>query len=129
MLETFNIDEEFRTLIPPLTIDEFELLEANIVEKGVVIQPLTIWNNTIVDGHNRYKILQKYPDIKYETYQRLFENRYEAMAWICKNQLGRRNLSAAQKTILMGRRYQAEKDSHGASNGFRGNQHAKVVTH
>lgn len=29
--------------------------------------------------------------------------------WICKNQLGRRNLTDAQKTYLIGRQYEAQK--------------------
>ena len=65
---------------------------------------------------------------KYRVEEKTFENRYEAISWICLNQLGRRNLSAAQKTILMGRRYQAEKDAHGAGEGFRGNQYTDLVS-
>ena len=52
-----------------------------------------------------------------------FENRYEAISWICLNQLGRRNLTSAQKSILIGRRYKAEKQKR----EFRINQHVKNV--
>lgn len=40
-------------------------------------------------------------------------NRYEALSWICKNQLGRRNLTPQQKKYLIGERYDAEKKAHG----------------
>ena len=30
-------------------------------------------------------------------------NKYEALAWICKNQLGRRNLSPERKKLLLGK--------------------------
>ena len=35
--------------------------------------------------------------------------REEAIAWICSNQLGRRNISEATRQYLIGKRYQAEK--------------------
>ena len=42
-----------------------------------------------------------------------FESREEVLAWICKNQLGRRNLTPEQKLFLIGKQYEAEKSSHG----------------
>ena len=45
--------------------------------------------------------------------------REEALAWICKNQLGRRNLTPEQKKFLMGKQYSSEK----CTEAFRGNQH------
>jgi len=42
-----------------------------------------------------------------------FESRKEVLAWICKNQLGRRNLTPEQKYYLMGKQYAAEKAAHG----------------
>ena len=68
-----------------------------------------MWNNTLVDGHNRYAILQKHPEIYFSTMPLRFENREEAIAWICRNQLGRRNLSPEQKRYLLGKQYEAEK--------------------
>lgn len=38
-----------------------------------------------------------------------FTDRYEAIVWICENQLSRRNLTDAQKTYLIGRQYEAQK--------------------
>lgn len=107
------IDEEFESVIPPLSDDEFKLLEESILQEGEVYHPLVVWNNNIVDGHHRYKILKEHPEIKYRIAEREFENRYEAISWICLNQLGRRNLSSAQRKMLLGRRYNAEKMAHG----------------
>ena len=121
------IDEEFESVIPPLTNEEFELLKESVLNDGEVYHPLVVWNNIIVDGHHRYKILKEHPEVKYRIKERAFENRYEAISWICLNQLGRRNLNDAQKKMLIGRRYKAEKASLGASDGFRGNQHRKLV--
>ena len=58
-----KIDPEFQSQIPPLTDDEFKQLEENILKEGKLLSPLIVWNNTLVDGHNRYAILQKHPEI------------------------------------------------------------------
>ena len=115
-----KIDPEFQSQIPPLTDDEFKQLEESILKEGKLISPLIVWNNTLVDGHNRYTILQKHPEICFSTMPLRFANREEALAWICKNQLGRRNLSPEQKRYLLGKQYEAEKK---AAKIFRGNQY------
>ena len=107
------IDPEFASKIPPLREEELKQLEENILADGVVINPLIVWNGVIVDGHNRYRILQQYPEIQFSTYEKAFSNQYEAIAWICKNQLGRRNLTPEQRKYLIGKQYEAEKQSNG----------------
>ena len=108
-----KIDPEFQNQIPPLTDDEYKQLEENILKEGKLLSPLIVWNNTLVDGHNRYAILQKHPEICFSTMPLRFESREEVLAWICKNQLGRRNLTPEQKLFLIGKQYEAEKSSHG----------------
>ena len=103
-----KIDPEFQSQIPPLTDDEFKQLEENILKEGKLLSPLIVWNNTLVDGHNRYTILQKHPEIYFSTMPLRFANREEALAWICKNQLGRRNLTPEQKKFLIGKQYSVE---------------------
>lgn len=112
-MDRLIIDPEFRDKIPPLTEDEFTLLEENILSDGAVFSPLIVWNNTILDGHNRYEIIQKHPELTYAVHSMSFANRFEALSWICKNQLGRRNLTPQQKKYLIGQRYEAEKMAHG----------------
>ena len=113
------IDPEFADKIPPLTEDEYRLLEENILADGKIISPLITWNGIIVDGHNRYRILQAHPEIPYETMEIEFSDRYAVIVWICRNQLGRRNLTDEQKKFLTGKRYEAEKKQ----NQWRGNQY------
>ena len=108
-----KIDSEFQSQIPPLTDDEFHQLEENILKEGKLISPLIVWGNTLVDGHNRYEIVQEHPEISFSTMPLPFESREEVLAWICKNQLGRRNLTPEQKYYLMGKQYEAEKAAHG----------------
>lgn len=117
-----RIDPEFASRIPPLTDDEFKQLEANILADGVVINPIIVWNGVIVDGHNRFQVIQNHPHIQFSTYEKCFGDKLEAIAWICKNQLGRRNLTPEQKKYLIGKQYEAEK----ALEPFKGNQYVTV---
>lgn len=123
-MDRLIIDPEFRDKIPPLTEDEFTLLEENILSDGAVFSPLIVWDGTILDGHNRYEIIQKHPELTYAVHKLSFANRYEALSWICKNQLGRRNLTPQQKKYLIGQRYEAEKMANG---GDRKSDQAKSV--
>lgn len=128
MTDTLKINPEFERLIPPLTQEEFELLKENILSENEIFTPIFTWNGYIIDGHHRYKILSEHKDIKYRVTEKDFENKYEAMSWICANQLGRRNLTKENKKYLIGKRYDAEKMAYGASDGFRGNRHTKLVS-
>ena len=101
-----KIDPEFQSQIPPLTDDEYNQLEENILKEGKLLSPLIVWNNTLVDGHNRYEIVQEHPEISFSTMPLPFESREEVLAWICKNQLGRRNLTPEQKKFLIGKQVQ-----------------------
>ena len=73
-----KIDPEFQNQIPPLTDDEYKQLEENILKEGKLLSPLIVWNNTLVDGHNRYAILQKHPEICFSTMPLRFESREES---------------------------------------------------
>ena len=117
-----QIDPEFESRIPPLTETEYRQLEENILAEGMVLMPIIVWNGTIIDGHNRYRIARAHPQIIYTVYEKDFDNRYEALAWICKNQLGRRNLTKVQMELLLGERYEAEK----MAERFRGNQYTSA---
>ena len=89
------IDPEFRDLIPPLNEEELKLLEASIVADGCE-SPLIVWNGVIVDGHNRYAICRKH-EIPFAIQEKDFSSRDDAMLWMLRNQLGRRNLNDYQR--------------------------------
>lgn len=94
------VDPEFEALIPPLSDDEFNRLEANIIDDGEVLDAIKTWQGVIVDGHNRWRIIQKHPEISFKTYEMIFFTRDDAKKWIIDNQLGRRNLSTADRIML-----------------------------
>ena len=106
-MQELKIDEEFKNLIRPLYRQEYLQLEANLIEDGCR-DPITIWNGVIVDGHNRYEICTKHK-IPFRTEEKDFTCREEAIAWICANQLGRRNLTEETRKFLIGMQYENEK--------------------
>ena len=124
-LSALKIDPEFQGKIPPLTFEELNQLEANILRDGRIINPIIVWQGLIVDGHNRYTIAKKHPEIPFTVHEKEFASRYEAIIWICKNQLGRRNLTPEQKKYLIGKQYETEKQIR----SFQGNQHTAVVSY
>lgn len=119
-----KIDPEFENLIPALTDAEFKQLRENIIEKDEVINPILTWQGVIIDGHNRWKIIQENPGIPYKTYEMIFYDRDEAKEWIIKNQLGRRNLSSEQRLRLIGQMQENRKKSVGE---HKGNQYSEKM--
>jgi hypothetical protein len=93
-----NIDADLKKLIPPLAPDERALLEASIIAEGCRDAIIT-WNDTIVDGHNRYEICTKH-GIPFRTEDRDFESMDEVKVWMIDNQKGRRNLTDGWKFEL-----------------------------
>ena len=122
-----RIDPEIRDSIRPQTEAEFKQLESNILADGEVREPLVVWNGVIVDGHHRWKIIQAHPELPFTVKEMEFADKYAAIIWMCKKQLGQRNCTAEEISYLRGKQYEAEKKAMGASDGFRGNQHAKLV--
>lgn len=97
------LDAEFKRLIPALLPDEFKQLEANILQDGEIRNPLVIWRtggqNILIDGHNRLKISEKH-GLKYSTTEKKLVDRDHAKLWIAENQLGTRNLTDDQRSII-----------------------------
>lgn len=85
------INQKFKALIPPLAPEELAQLEANIIKDGCR-DPLVVWNQTLIDGHNRCEICQR-NGIEFDTVRMEFDDEDAAQVWIIRNQFGRRNLS------------------------------------
>jgi N6-adenosine-specific RNA methylase IME4 len=101
------IKDEFKKLIPPLAIEEFNQLEKNIIADGCR-DPLLTWNGILIDGHNRYEICTKH-GLVFSIVEKEFADSGTAKLWMIDNQNGRRNLtdgwkfqlSQAKKEILL----------------------------
>lgn len=101
---SIRIDKEFESLIPPLSDEEFAQLEENCVRDGIR-DALVVWkvpngDQILVDGHNRWKISVKHGGIPFQVKELKFDLREDAIAWIIRNQFGRRNLSVYDRSVL-----------------------------
>jgi hypothetical protein len=100
--QILRIDNEFKTLIPPITGEEYEGLEQKIMNEGFnskLYGSLIAWDGALIDGHNRYEICMKL-EIPFEVEEMHFDSREAAKEWIIKNQFGRRNLTPYQRSVL-----------------------------
>jgi len=93
-----EVKEEFKNLIPALSVEEYAQLEANILEEGIR-EPIITWNGYIIDGHNRFSIAQRF-DLEYKTTSKYFSSEESVKEWMILNQFGRRNLSNYQRSVL-----------------------------
>lgn len=87
-----KIDADFESCLPMLSTAEYNELEKSIVKSGV-FSPILVWNGAIVDGHNRYKICKARRIENIPIKEMNFSCKDEAIEWILRNQLGRRNLT------------------------------------
>lgn len=130
-MKQLNINPVFRDLIQSLTADEFKQLEDNVLAEGIR-DAIVVWNDTIVDGHNRYQLAQKH-SLQFDLHEVNFNSQDEAVLWIIDNQLGRRNLTDFVKLELQQKRAdvlyergKSIKSEVAINRGFAGNQHTKV---
>jgi ParB-like chromosome segregation protein Spo0J len=94
-----TINEEFAQLIPPLSSEELEKLEKSLVNEGC-LNPLIVWNNTIIDGHHRYAICIKH-NISFEIIEKTeLETELDVKLWMINNQFSRRNLAIETRLAL-----------------------------
>jgi hypothetical protein len=127
----FIIDEELRSLIPPLSKEEYGQLKDNIIRWGC-LDPLKVWpvsdtdDVILLDGHNRFAICCDH-NVSYVTESVPLIDRAAAIDWMIANQLGRRNLSAAQASYLRGRQQHQEKQI--ITNPHGSNQYNEVEGH
>jgi len=92
---------ELQELLVPLAPEERAALEASLRSEGCR-DALVVWSGKgiLLDGHNRLEICQQH-DIPFQTVSVKLPDMGEAKAWIVRNQLGRRNLTAYQKAELV----------------------------
>ncbi len=98
-MRKLQVDQEFSSLLPPLSEKEFNDLEKSLVEHGYEGPAIQLWNGVIVDGHNRYYLCRKH-NIEFKTENIEFENREEAMQWMIRLQIAKRNLTVAERIRL-----------------------------
>jgi transcriptional regulator with XRE-family HTH domain len=96
---TITINEELRSLIDPLAEIEYAALERSLRLEGCR-DALVLWNDILIDGHNRYAICQKL-NIPFKTVQNTsFSSIEDVQLWVIENNLARRSVSDYQRGVL-----------------------------
>ena len=88
---TLIVNEELKTLLPPLSAEEYAGLEASILKDGC-LSPLVAWNDILVDGHHRYEICEKH-GVPFVVTSISLKNLDDAKLWAGRHQEYRRNLT------------------------------------
>lgn len=98
-----QIDREFVELIPPLSQEERQQLEQNLIAYGGARDWLTVWEHDgqliLLDGHNRYEICTRL-GLKFDILKIKLADKNAAKVWMIDNQKGRRNLTDGWKYEL-----------------------------
>lgn len=88
---TPTVLSEFAELLPPLTEEQLDALEKDIVANGCYAPVIVNEDMVVIDGHNRKSICEKH-NIPYRIAVFSFEDALEAKQWALDTQKGRRNL-------------------------------------
>ena len=67
-----KIDQEFKDLIPALSVDEVLNLEQSLLNEGCR-DALVTWNGYLIDGHNRYAICTAH-NLPYKVVEKQFDS-------------------------------------------------------
>lgn len=104
------VEDEFLALIPSPSFDELKELTTSVTEYGGARDPLIAWDRgpalppILIDGHQRLRICQRL-GLPYRVLGLRFDDKDEALNWMRRNQLGRRNLSRNAFILMLGELY------------------------
>ena len=84
---------EFAELLPPLTEEQLDALEKDIIANGCYAPVIVNEDMAVIDGHNRKNICEKH-GIPYRMAVFSFEDALEAKKWMLETQRGRRSLGS-----------------------------------
>ena len=94
-----KINDVLRAYIEPLTEAEHAALERSLLAEGCR-DALVLWDDILVDGHNRYAICQQH-GIPFKVIQNTtFKSMEDVMLWMIDNHLGRRSVGDFQRGVL-----------------------------
>ena len=82
---------EMAELLPPLSAEQLDALEADLIKNGCYSPIIVNEDMVIIDGHNRQSLCEKH-GLPYTMAVFSFEDLLEAKQWALDTQKGRRNL-------------------------------------
>jgi N6-adenosine-specific RNA methylase IME4 len=121
-----KIDPEFKALLAPLSAEQYTGLEEDILDRGC-LDTIKLWNDTIIDGHNRFSICMRHGVI-FQTEDLEFDSREDVIEWMIRNQLNRRNQTPEQISYFRGKLYEQKKKQGQRTDLTCGNNYHKSKT-
>ena len=121
MIDTLRTDPELEKITKYIPKDEMVIYKVKVSSENESIIPIYIWDGFVLKEEDLLKIIREHENLNIIPVEKTFENKYAALSWVYQNILKYRNLTPQRKKYFVGKRYEAEKMSHG---GFRGNQHS-----
>ena len=95
------LSERIQNATPSMAFSELEMLQGSIDEDGV-LNPLVVWKgrNVLVDGYYRYMYCHE-KGIPFDIVEKEFADETEAVLWVVRQQIARRNLTPFQKCEMV----------------------------
>lgn len=117
MRHQFEIDADIQALLPLPAPEEKSTLRTLLVsgkrvDDLVVLRIKSEAKNVLGDGHTRREICLE-EGIDFKTALVEVQDRAEAVNWVIRNQLGRRNLTDERRAYYIGKQYLTAKGQHG----------------
>ena len=103
MTTKLKISAEYKSLLTPLSTQEYEGLKQSIMSKGQFLPIITNEDGVILDGHNRYRVCEELgiePLVK-----KVSLNKNEEIAYAISVNANRRHLNPITMVILASRKY------------------------
>ncbi len=102
-----RVNPEYRRMYQPITKEEYEALEQELLSRKDTVTIKT-WSTNILYDFEKFEICQKH-HIPYRVSLLYARNTIEALLWLCKNQLERKDLIPEMNRYLIGKRYLFER--------------------
>jgi hypothetical protein len=95
-----KVDQEYASLVPQLTAEEYESLKQSIKDYGLYVPIIVNQDGIVLDGHHRYKACQELGIKDPKTLVREFKEKLDEQLFVIDCNLKRRQLNNFQRTEL-----------------------------
>lgn len=120
-----RVHPDLRFLVAPLSDQVKDDLKVKLLQNGCST-PIRVWENTVLIDYDAFEICKSH-GIPMTVSRIRLGSLEEATAWICKNQLMRKDINEKMRHYLIGKRFHAEK-ALGTHEATRGRQSALANT-
>jgi hypothetical protein len=94
-----KVNQEYASLVPQLTAEEYKSLKQSIKENGLYVPLIVNQDGIVLDGHHRYKACQEL-GIELKTIIKEFKEKLDEQLFVIDCNLKRRQLNNFQRTEL-----------------------------